>query len=388
MRIAFVIYPGMTALDFVGVYDPLTRLKTMGLREDIAWEVCALTQEVNEIAGLTLLPSLVGTPLTGFDLLVVPGGFAARELAEDQPFIAWLRTALDTPLVASVCTGSLLLGAAGFLEDKPATTHPTAMEQLAHYTSDVRRERIVDAGQVITAGGVSASLDLGLYLVRKLAGEETAEQIRRQMDYPLPIPTGLPARQAEVRRATRETRLVVRLDLDGRGVHNLHTGLPFLDHMLAQLALHGLFDLDIEALGDLDVDEHHTLEDTALALGTAFSQALSDRQGITRAGWSLSPMDESLAEVSLDFSGRPFARLSGSPWHTPATGKIANTLWAHFLESFARTAGCAIHADIRSGSDDHHQVEALFKAFGRALCAATRLDPRRAGQVPSTKGSL
>ncbi len=198
------------------------------------------------------------------------------------------------------------------------------------------------------------------------------------------VPTG---RTARVHRQTGETQVDVGLSLDGAGVHNIHTGLGFFDHMLTQLAVHGLFDLEIEGLGDLQVDPHHLVEDTALALGEAFSQALGDRRGILRMGSALVPMDESLAEVVVDFSARPYAVIQVN-WHAPAVGGIPNSLWAHFLESFAQRAGCTLHVTLRGGRDDHHQVEAIFKALGRALEAAVRLDPRRTGQVPSSKGTL
>jgi histidinol-phosphate aminotransferase len=194
-------------------------------------------------------------------------------------------------------------------------------------------------------------------------------------------------RTTRVHRQTGETLVDIRLGLDGAGTHNIHTGLGFFDHMLTQLALHGLFDLDIQGQGDLQVDPHHLVEDTALALGEAFSRALGDRRGINRMGSALVPMDESLAEVVVDFSSRPYAVIQVD-WHAPAVGGIPNSLWAHFLESFAQRAGCTLHVTLRSGRDDHHQVEAIFKALGRALEAAVRMDPRRSGQVPSSKGTL
>ena len=194
-------------------------------------------------------------------------------------------------------------------------------------------------------------------------------------------------RRATVKRETGETQVEVRMDLDGSGRHQIDTGLPFLDHMLAQVAVHGLFDLYIQAKGDLQVDPHHTLEDVALTLGSAFQQALGDRSGIVRMASADCPMDESLAWVAVDFSGRPYTVFQAD-WHAPALGNLPVSLFAHFFESFAINARCNLHAAIRYGRDDHHQAEALFKAFGRALTAATRIDPRRAGQVPSSKGIL
>jgi transcriptional regulator GlxA family with amidase domain len=183
MRVAFVIYDDMTTLDFVGVFDPVTRLKTMGFMSALVWDICALTAEVRDGAGLCLKATRVGGALAGYDLLVVPGGYGSRALVGDAAFVAWLRTARACPLKASVCTGALLLGACGFLQGKRAATHPTARQELAAFCAAVSDERIVDEGDVITAGGVTAAIDLGLYLCARLAGAEVCEQIRRQMDY-------------------------------------------------------------------------------------------------------------------------------------------------------------------------------------------------------------
>ena len=194
-------------------------------------------------------------------------------------------------------------------------------------------------------------------------------------------------RTAEVSRQTNETQITIKLDLEGSGTHDISTGIGFLDHMLTHLAVHGLFDLSVRARGDLHIDTHHTVEDVALALGQAFDQALGDRKGIVRMGDCFAPMDESLVHVALDLSGRPYAVIQGE-WHTPYIGNIPTTLFPHFLESFAITARCNLHARLLYGRDDHHQAEALFKAWARALDVATQVDPRRAGTVPSTKGTL
>lgn len=194
-------------------------------------------------------------------------------------------------------------------------------------------------------------------------------------------------RTAEIERTTHETSIRLKLNLDGTGRYTIHTGLGFLDHMLAHVAVHGLFDLELEAKGDLQVDEHHTVEDCALALGQAFDRALGDRQGIVRIASAYVPMDEALAFVAVDLSGRPYTVVKAK-WRTPVVGGIATSLFPHFLESLAVTSRCNLHARVEYGRDDHHQAEALFKALGRALDGATRLDPRRAGAIPSTKGTL
>lgn len=182
MRAAFVIFERMTALDFVGVYDPVTRLKTMLFRPDLAWDICALTEEVRDSTGLRFRATRVVEPLEGYDLMVVPGGYGTRELVSDARFVGWLRTAQGCPLKASVCTGSLLLGAAGFLKGRTATTHPSAVEELKKFCT-VSDRRVVDEGDIVTAGGVTAAIDLGLHLCERLAGAEAREKIRRQMDY-------------------------------------------------------------------------------------------------------------------------------------------------------------------------------------------------------------
>jgi imidazoleglycerol-phosphate dehydratase len=194
-------------------------------------------------------------------------------------------------------------------------------------------------------------------------------------------------RTAEISRQTNETQITIKLDLDGRGKHDISTGIGFLDHMLTHLAVHGLFDLSVQATGDLHIDTHHTVEDVALALGQAFDQALEDRKGIVRMGDSFVPMDETLAHIAIDLSGRSYAVIQAE-WHTPYVGNIPTTLFPHFFESFAVTSRCNLHGRILYGRDDHHQAEALFKAFARALDAATQMDPRRAGSIPSTKGTL
>jgi len=395
MKIAFVLYDGMTALDFVGVYDPLTRLKTMGFIPDLSWDLVAWESAVKDSTGLDFTPDKIKTPLAEYDLVIVPGGKGSRELLKQAEFTDWLSTARSAKQVASVCSGALLLAAAGLLQGKQAATHPSARDDLRDYGVSVNEARLVEDGSVLTSGGVTAGIDLGLSLCQQYAGPEAANRIRRQMDYPLPIPrryivgdNSLPSpRTSRITRRTTETNIEAALVLDGSGIHEIHTGIPFLDHMLVQVAVHGLFDLSLTAQGDLDVDPHHTVEDVALGLGQAFAEALGSRAGIVRMASVEAPMDESLARVTIDFSGRPYTVIEGV-WHGPTVGSIPISLIHHFLESFAIQARCNLHGRVFYGRDDHHQAEALFKAFGRALDAATQIDPRRAGGIPSSKGVL
>lgn len=193
-------------------------------------------------------------------------------------------------------------------------------------------------------------------------------------------------RTSTINRKTNETEITITLNINGTGQAEIDTGIGFLDHMLHHIAVHGLFDLTVKATGDLHVDEHHTVEDVALVLGQAFTEALGDKKGIVRTAHAYVPMDETLALVVLDLSGRPYS-VTEVEWRTPAVGGITTTLFEHFFESFAVMARCNLHARVLYGRDDHHKAEALFKALGRALDMATQLDPRRGG-IPSTKGTL
>jgi transcriptional regulator GlxA family with amidase domain len=184
MKIAFILFHGMTLLDLVGFYDAVTRLKKIQPSIDLSWDLCAVTEEVKDDRGMSLRAGKVRTDLSGYDLLFVPGGGPTRQLKDDADFISWLKTAGDAAHKISVCTGALLLGAAGFLQGKRATTHPSAYELLIPYCSEVSRSRIVKDGSTITAGGVAASIDLGLYVVEMLTDAETAVQVQRSMDYP------------------------------------------------------------------------------------------------------------------------------------------------------------------------------------------------------------
>lgn len=193
-------------------------------------------------------------------------------------------------------------------------------------------------------------------------------------------------RTATIHRTTKETDVLVELNIDGAGQADISTGVGFYDHMLHHVAHHGLFDLTIKATGDLHIDEHHTAEDVAIALGQALDKALGDRAGIARMADAWVTMDEALAQVIVDLSGRPYAVFAGT-FDTPRIGGLGTSLIPHILESIATHARMNLHARVLYGRDDHHKAEALFKALGRALDAATIIDPRRSG-VPSTKGVL
>jgi imidazoleglycerol-phosphate dehydratase len=194
-------------------------------------------------------------------------------------------------------------------------------------------------------------------------------------------------RTAEATRNTKETQIRVKLNLDGRGVAKLSTGLPFLEHMLDQVARHGMLDLEIEAKGDLHIDAHHTVEDIGITLGQAFAKAVGDKAGIRRYGHAYVPLDEALTRVVIDFSGRP-----GLEYHVEyrraLIGEFDVDLMREFFQGFVNHAQVTLHVDNLRGDNAHHQCETVFKAFARALRMAAEADPRAAGTIPSTKGSL
>ena len=194
-------------------------------------------------------------------------------------------------------------------------------------------------------------------------------------------------RIAEVQRNTKDTQIRVRVDLDGTGAATLATGIGFFDHMLDQIARHGLIDLEVQAQGDLHIDGHHTVEDVGITLGQAVAKAVGDKAGLTRYGHAYVPLDEALSRVVVDFSGRP-----GLQMHVPFTagmvGGFDTQLTYEFFQGFSNHAGVTLHIDNLHGSNAHHQCETVFKAFARALRMALAPDPRSAGVVPSTKGTL
>jgi len=195
------------------------------------------------------------------------------------------------------------------------------------------------------------------------------------------------ARTAEVTRNTAETRITVRVNLDGTGQATLSTGIGFFDHMLDQIARHGLIDLAIQAEGDLHIDGHHTVEDVGITLGQAVARAVGDKKGIRRYGHAYVPLDEALSRVVIDFSGRP-GLVMNVPFKSGIIGTFDSQLAYEFFQGFVNHAGVTLHIDNLRGENAHHQAETVFKAFARALRAALELDPRGAGQIPSTKGSL
>jgi imidazoleglycerol-phosphate dehydratase len=194
-------------------------------------------------------------------------------------------------------------------------------------------------------------------------------------------------RTGSVHRKTSETSIDVELTLDGSGIYDVSTGIGFLDHMMEQLSRHSLIDLNLKAVGDLHIDQHHTTEDSGIAIGEAFSQALGDKKGITRFGTAYAPMDETLTRVSLDISGRPYL-IWKVKLDSPRLGEWDTELIEHWFHSFSQSAGLTLHVENLYGSNNHHIVESCFKGLARALRQAVEIDPRKADDIPSTKGTL
>jgi imidazoleglycerol-phosphate dehydratase len=194
-------------------------------------------------------------------------------------------------------------------------------------------------------------------------------------------------RTGTVHRTTTETSIHVEVNLDGTGVYSVSTGIGFLDHMLEQLSRHSLIDLKVEAKGDLHIDQHHTTEDTGLAVGEAIAKALGDKRGIVRYGSAYAPMDETLTRVALDISGRPYF-IWKAAFSSPRLGEWDTELIEHWFHSFAQTAGLTLHVECLYGQNNHHIVESCYKALARALRHAVEIDPRKADSIPSTKGML
>ena len=195
------------------------------------------------------------------------------------------------------------------------------------------------------------------------------------------------SREASVNRNTLETKITAKLRLDGNGHGQYDTGIPFLEHMLDQVSRHGLFDIDINCKGDIHIDDHHSVEDIGITLGMAFAEALGDRKGIQRYGHAYVPLDESLSRVVIDFSGRPGLYFNAE-FVRPRVGTFDVDLTSEFFAGFASHAKATIHIDVIRGSNEHHKIETIFKAFGRALRMACTIDSRAADMMPSTKGSL
>lgn len=358
MKIAILCFPQVSAADILTFMTPIELLKQQQPALDLTWEYCSYLPMNNGKPGFSLTPSFVGLPLQGFDFLFLPNPRVTLEYPQDDEWLEWINTAVETPIVFSQDKGKVVL-----------------------WKSQISPEKIV------LNDSPFSSVLFALDIIEKIAGLETKSSIRSLLNLDALPQTNSTPRTASVDRKSAETKIQVHLKLDGEGKSNIHTGIAFLDHMLAQISRHGLFDIDLQARGDLEIDPHHTMEDTALTLGEAFRLAAGDRKGIRRMATMTVPMDESLAEVSLDFSGRPYAVLQ-TQWADTTLAEIPTSLFEHFLESFASAARINLFVRVLAGKDNHHMSEAIFKALARTLDTALTIDARRSDMIPSTKEIL
>ena len=359
IKLAFVITPDIDLMDLMLFAEPLRQAEKLGLVfEDLRQDFCSPNKLPDSLllalGAYSILP-IPADSLTDYDLVVLPGTL------NDAP-----PDGLNQLLQTVTAKTTLLTSgnASAFLDAKlkSASSHAANRKQ---------------------------TLILGVELVERIGGKAAAAQTASALGLAVSTESkeSQNTRQASISRKTKETSIDLQLALDGSGRNEIETGIPFFDHMLTQIAVHGLFDLTIRCKGDLQVDPHHTVEDVGLALGKAFDQALGDRKGLVRMASATIPMDECLAQVTLDFSGRPYCVVQAD-WQDIRIGDLPVSLISHFLESFAVQARCNLFVRLLAIGDDHHRAEAIFKALARALDAATQIDPRRLQAIPSSKGVI
>ena len=360
MKIALILYPGVSLNETSAFLSVLENAHTASKTTLFNIEYCSYLPMHNGKRGLTLTSGYTGLPLTGFDLIVLCGGKNLPDLLKNEEWKTWLRNASPSLGWIGINQGGAFLKQLGVNILSLPQSEPTLNPFLA-----------------------------GLWLVNQINSElcditATDQNLGPAWYAAFARSNGRSARFA---RSSAETKIEAEITLDGSGNQLISTGIPFLDHMLAQIARHGLFDIRLKASGDLEIDPHHTMEDCALTLGETFRLALGDRKGIQRMASTSVPMDESLATVTVDFSGRPYCVLQ-TRWNGELVADIPVSLVDHFLESFANAARCNLFVQVQAGQDNHHMAEAVFKALARALNQAVSLDPRRAGMIPSTKEVL
>src|SRR5665648_168673 len=341
MKIALICYPDVSINDLTAFLTPFEQLRTSD-PGCCSWEFCSYMPLNNDANGVSLSSSHVGLPLHGFDLIVVPG--SGKNVTVSQEWGRWLKTADPQTPYLGINNGLNLL-----------------------------KENSIQPLQTPRVDLPLNAFILSLLVIHQQYSEESAYLIAKSLGL-LPVWNVALARMgkryARYSRSSAETQIEGSLLIDGTGLQNIDTGIPFLDHMLSQIAKHGLFDLDLVAKGDLEVDQHHTMEDTALAFGELFRLALDDRRGINRMSSATVPMDESLACVTIDFSGRPYSVIRAK-WNGEEIADLPVSLFEHFFESFASSARCNLFVQVQAGNDNHHMAEAVFKALARALDQAT-----------------
>lgn len=364
MKIGIVLYNGFSMPDVAYMQESLRLAANAQQTSELVPVLVAQSGMVFDRSGLSLTSDEISENLSGFDALLLPGCSPSTlaETLQNTVFINWLSSTQPETILASADSEAHLWAAAG---KKPDAWVIMQMEETNFFTA--------------ANGNLTAML---LSFIERVASPEAQKAVQEVLSLPISC-----ERVAKMQRRTAETNISAMINLDGSGKNKLDSGIPFLDHMLHQIAVHGMMDLYVQAQGDLEVDVHHTLEDIGIVIGKLTLEALGDRKGIQRCASTRVPMDESLAEVTIDFSGRAYC-IFEVEWHQPEIGGIPASLFRHFFESFAVQAACNLHIRVPYGLDDHHQIEAIFKAFARAVDTAIMRDPRRQQQIPSSKGVL
>lgn len=364
MKIGIVLYNGFSMPDVAAMQEGLRLAANTQQNSDLVPVLVAQDGMVIDRSGLSLNSDEISENLSRFDALLLPGcsPTALAEALQNTAFINWLKTTTSDAILASADGEAHLWAAAG---KKPDPWLLMQNEEINFFTA--------------SNGNLTGML---LSFIERVASKDAQKAVQNALSLPV---SG--ERVAKMQRRTAETNISAMINLDGSGKSKLNSGIPFLDHMLNQIAVHGMMDLYVQAQGDLEVDVHHTLEDIGIVIGKLTLEALADRKGIQRCASFRMPMDESLAEATIDFSGRAYC-IFEVEWHQPEIGGIPASLFKHFFESFAVQAACNLHIRVPYGLDDHHQIEAIFKAFARAVDAASTRDPRRQQQIPSSKGVL
>jgi len=361
MKIGIIYSPSASIVDIAGLIQTFSLSKQLFPDPDIQFKICSFLPQKTLETGITINASYVGLPLSGFNILVVPGSDGYEKLKTDINWLTWVQSADSTSKFYGFHEGISIVNLVNVPNQwKSNTRNPlngffVALQVLSD---------ILEPEKILT--------------IARTLGIESSWQNHLQM---------MNIRQAALSRDTAETQIRVNLALDGSGKSMINTRIPFLDHMLNQIAKHGLFDIELNANGDLEIDQHHTMEDCGIILGDAFRLALRDKKGINRMASTSVPMDESLATVTIDFSGRPYFVIQ-SKWNGENIAEIPVSLFEHFLESFAIAARCNLYIQVQAGKDNHHMCEAIFKALARALDQACSLDVRRLDQIPSTKEKI
>ncbi|MBI9051748.1 MAG: imidazoleglycerol-phosphate dehydratase HisB [Anaerolineaceae bacterium] len=363
MKIGILLYEGFSAMDVAAMQEILRLAAAEQQNEQLIPVLVAQQAQVKDRSGFVTTADETAD-LTAYDVLLLPGCStqALIKALQQSDFINWLSGISSSAILASADSEARLWSAAG---KKPDAWLLMVQTEKTFFTA--------------ANGNVMGML---LKLIARISTAETQKAVQSTLSLPSAM-----ERTAQMQRRTAETNISAMLNLDGTGKSQLNSGIPFLDHMLHQIAVHGMMDLVVEAQGDLEVDVHHTLEDIGIVLGKLTLEALGNRKGIQRCASTRVPMDESLAEVTIDFSGRAYC-IFEVEWHQPEIGGIPASLFKHFFESFSVQAACNLHIRVPYGADDHHQIEAIFKSFARAVDAASQRDPRRQQQIPSSKGVL